>query len=372
MISRRTAVLSLAGLAAAYVVACGGDDDADEQEAPEPSEPSPDETPTSVETAEPAVTPTMPADVSIFEATPTWTRLAAAGPSPRRDHSLVATADGGSIFLFGGRDGSGPLADTWLYDVASGSWSPAAQGPAARFGHNAVFDPEGRRMILFGGQGTGGFFNDTWSFDGTTWQQLNPANPPAARYGAGAAYDAGSAGIYVSHGFTDSGRFDDTWVLPLEGDSWGDNSPATGPRPVRRCLLRILAEQGSGRILLFGGQTDNDPFLGDLWALDPATDTWTEIAAPGPSARNLYAMVVSEQPAGVLFGGRAEEGPLNDLWALDFLSDSWLQLSPAGELPAARSGHDAAWLPGGNGLLVFGGRDANQNLLDDLWQLTFA
>ncbi|HET9200630.1 MAG TPA: kelch repeat-containing protein, partial [Dehalococcoidia bacterium] len=314
-------------------------------------------------------TATAPENVSVFDATPTWTQLGASGPSPRRDHSLVATADGSRAYVFGGRDGNGPLADFWLLDVAGGTWTQVEGGPPARFGHNTVFDVGSRRIVVFGGQGVDGFFNDTWSFDGSAWQQLNLASAPSPRYGAGAAYDAASAGVYVSHGFTDNGRFDDTWRLPLEGDAWGDESPSSGPRPVRRCLLRTVLDPRSGRIILYGGQTDDDPFLGDLWAFDPSTDTWTDLAAQGPAARNLYSLVVADQPAAVLFGGRTEAGAANDLWILDFLSDSWLQLTAAGESPPARSGHDAAWLAGGNGLLIFGGRDGDQSLLNDLWQL---
>ncbi|HEX5940481.1 MAG TPA: kelch repeat-containing protein [Dehalococcoidia bacterium] len=374
LLSRRTLVMSLAALAGGYLVGCGGDED----DAPAQSQPSSE--PTAEPTGDPSVAPTEateepattpPPAVSVFEATPTWTRLAGVGPSARRDHSLVATADGGSVILFGGREQDGPLEDTWLYDVAADIWTQVQGGPSARFGHNAVYDSEGSRIILFGGQAGSNFYNDTWSFDGQTWQQLTLADPPSPRYGAGAAFAPG--GVYVSHGFTDSGRFDDTWRMPLEGDAWGDESPAAGPRPIERCLLRTVFDNESKRVLLFGGQTDSDPFLGDLWALDPAADTWTEIAQnAAPSARNLYSLVHADQPAALLFGGRAEEGALNDLWVLDFLSDSWLQVAADGEAPSGRSGHDAAWLTGQNSMLVFGGRDAGQTLLNETWRLDFA
>jgi hypothetical protein len=371
-VSRRTALLSIAALAGGYLVGCGGDDDDEEAGGETTASEEPTPPPTTESDATPVPTPTAPASISVFEAAASWTQLGASGPSPRRDHSLVATADGGTVYLFGGRDDSGPLGDAWLYDVAGDSWTQLEGGPAARFGHNAVFDTGGGRIILFGGQGAEGFFNDTWSFDGQNWQELTIGGPPSPRYGAGAAHDEASGGVYISHGFTDSGRFDDTWRLPLEGDAWGDESPASGPRPVRRCLLRMALDPRSGRIFLFGGQTDGIPFLGDLWSFDPAANAWTELAVAGPSARNLYSMVAVDQPAALLFGGRSEAGALNDIWVLDFLSDSWLQLAAAAEPPAARSGHDAAWLPVRNAMVMFGGRDGAQNLLGDSWLLSFS
>ena len=376
LLSRRAAIFSLAALAGGYLVACGGDDDdetaldtADSGASPEP-EGTLESTVTADATAEATPEPTAAAPTSVLDATPAWTRLAAAGPSARRDHSLVATADGSSVILFGGRGQDGPLNDAWLYDVAADTWMQIEGGPSARFGHNAVFDAAGSRMILFGGQAGPNFFNDTWSFDGT-WLQLNLAGPPSPRYGAGAAITQND--VFISHGFTDSGRFDDTWQMPLEGDAWGDQSPTSGPRPVERCLLRTVADSERGRIFLFGGQTDSDPFLGDLWVLDLTVDSWSEIGqSTAPAARNLYSLVAVDEPAALLFGGRAEDGALNDLWVLDFLTDSWLQVAADGEAPSGRSGHDAAWLTGQHSMLVFGGRDAGQTLLNETWRLDFA
>jgi hypothetical protein len=258
----RGALLSAAG-ASAVALGCG--DDGDE----------PDPPPTTV--AEPT-TPTLPSPSP--GAAAGWRQIeVAAGPSARRDHSLTWDAQARRVYLFGGRSGGSPLADLWSLDPDAPTWqqlAPSGEGPAARFGHNAVFDAEGR-LLVFGGQGAGAeFFDDVWTYvpAENRWEPLDAGAGPASRYGAGAALDANGA-LWITHGFTFMGRFDDTWSLA--GGAWQEASPPEGPRPIERCLLRAAFDDAGGRLIIFGGQTDSDPFLGDTWSFDVATRTWSEL-----------------------------------------------------------------------------------------------
>lgn len=312
----------------------------------------------------PAPTETAPAGMR-------WRQLVSdfEPPSPRRDHSLVR--DGEQLYVFGGRSPD-PLDDLWTFDLSTDTWTQftAVDGPAARFGHNAVFDAERGRMVLFGGQAGGTFFNDAWAFDVADgkWTQLSAGESgPSPRYGAAGALDPAGR-FLVSHGFTDAGRFDDTWGYDLGGGAWAEASPQ-GERPLERCLMRAVWDDGAGRLLMFGGQSTGIPFLGDLWQL--RQDGWRELAAePKPSPRNFYAMVFDDEGGRlVLFGGSTESGPADDLWLFDSTTNSWSERSPEGEAPAARFGHDAVWMPGSRSLLMFGGSDGSQDL-NDLWELT--
>ncbi len=345
----RSAALGGAGLAGAHLLGCGDDGGAP--------------APTATTGATPAAGAT--ATPGAFG----WRQPSTADPLPaaRRDHSLVS--DGERLYLFAGRNPE-PLADLWRYDIAGNSWAgvDAPDGPPARFGHNAVWNKA--QMLVFGGQAGGAFFNDLWAFDLPTgsWNQLaGGESAPSARYGAGGAL--GSEGrLLVTHGFTSQGRFDDTWQFTIDG--WADIS-AQGARPVERCLMRAVWDPTKERLLIFGGQTNATPFLGDLWAL--ASGSWREIAAePKPSPRNFYAMAFADQAGqALLFGGRTEQGPANDLWLFDSAAEAWSQPSAGGEAPSARYGHDAAWVADSLSLFVFGGNDGNADL-NDLWVLNTA
>lgn len=352
----RGAIIGGAGLAAAAVVGCG-DDDGD---SPATRTASPRSDPTSVITPPPA------------QSAPRWGRLpqGAATPPPRRDHSLVTDAQ--RLYAFGGRNGE-TLGDFWVYNLASAQWSEiAAAGPSARFGHNAVYHVGGSRVIVFGGQASG-FFNDVWAYTPTsgTWQQSAVSGGPSPRYGAAAA--GTGEPLIISHGFTDSGRFDDTWSYGA--GSWGDLSPAAGTRPIKRCLTRGIFDPVSGAFIIFGGQADSAPFLGDTWQLtypNPTDAVWTEVISDRkPSSRNLFSMVWDdERRRALVFGGQTESGPTNDVWAFDAAARTWSAIPTQGEAPSPRSGHDAVWLPGRRSMLIFGGQDeaGNQN---DLWELAF-
>jgi hypothetical protein len=287
-----------------------------------------------------------------------WKRIEAKGPGPRRDYSFAAAGAGSAALLFGGRAGGEPLGDLWSF--ADGTWRQiSADGPAPRFGHNSSFI--GGRLIVFGGQGGQGvFFNDLWTFDAAreSWRTLAD-DGPSARYGAGGT--ALGTALAISHGFTDAGRFDDTWSF---SKAWTDVSPASGPRPIRRCLHRLAYLKGLERLVLFGGQTNGEPFLGDTWLFDPASGTWTQVKGPAPSPRNLYAAGATNSTLYV-FGGNGNGGELGDLWSFD--GERWSELSPEKPRPSARSGIEFAVL--GGSMLLFGGSDESGEV-DDLWELT--
>jgi galactose oxidase-like protein len=103
------------------------------------------------------------------------------------------------------------------------------------------------------------------------------------------------------------------------------------------------------------------------------TVTWTRLSPTGvgPVARQGHTWTVDPGEAvAYLFGGQA--GPdagstLGDLWAYDLGADAWERVPVAGPAPPPRSRHVAAWLDG-VGLVIVGGRGADDRPLDDAWR----
>lgn len=313
---------------------------------PAPTEPAPTESPGGVGAPRPF----------------TWRRVDAKGPGARRDHSLSADEDTAVAYLFGGRSGGEALDELWMFDAEIASWSRIeARGPRPRFGHNAAIID--RRLLVFGGQGGAGlFFNDLWAFDPREekWEQLARGGPaPVPRYGAGGT-KVGRA-LAISHGFTDAGRFDDTWSFRKR---WQDISPASGPRPVERCLHRVVHLESAGRLVLFGGQTTGTAYLGDTWLYDLDGRAWTEHEGPAPAPRNFYGATATRD-AVYLFGGSGSGGSLADLWSFD--GKQWGKVRSRGKGPAPRGGHDMTLM--GDRMLLFGG-NGDSGELADTWELT--
>lgn len=273
-------------------------------------------------------------------------------------------------YLFGGTGVEGPLDDLWAYDLAADSWSlvePANVGPSARFGHVAVW-VDGMGLVIWSGQAGSDFFNDLWAFEpgGGEWQRLpDGGDVPAARYGSCGAVGPDGR-LWISHGFTDTGRFDDTRTYDFATGTWAEIA-IDGERPIRRCLHDCLWSS-DGRFLLYGGQTDGEPALGDLWALDTASGAWSEEPRPEPEARQLYALAELDGTAYVFGGADRQRAPLDSTFTLDLATMRWQAGAPSGDRPPARSGATLVADVTRGRLLLFGGTDG-AGALHDLWQL---
>ena len=100
----------------------------------------------------------------------------------------------------------------------------------------------------------------------------------------------------------------------------------------------------------------------------PESGTWArlEIGGATPDPREDHTWTVDgETRTAWLFGGRDGDTAFDELWAFDLGADSWRLVDVTGDAPAARFGHEAAWVPG-RGLVVFGGQ-RGATFFDDLW-----
>jgi N-acetylneuraminic acid mutarotase len=299
-----------------------------------------------------------------------WRQLAPQGARPVARENAVLAFDPADnrLYLHGGRGRSGTLADLWVFDLAARTWTKlTAQGPkpAARFGHSGAWDAKRGRLIVFAGQGNTGFFSDAWAFDpvANRWQRLaaNDAGP-SRRYGSCAGYDETGDRILVSHGFTSTGRFDDTWALSLASRRWTELTPE-GSRPVKRCLHACDWDGATGALVLFGGQTDGVPQLGDTWVLD--REGWKQVAGRAPSARRFPAGAATGDGRFVINGGIGAK-TFGDTWIFDAKDRKWSRPAGLAAGPGPRHSHAVASDRVADRLFVFGGarpaRTAN-----DLW-----
>lgn len=315
-------------------------------------------------------------------ATNRWLAITPAnqGPSARADHSAIIDPVRQQMVVFGGRDGA-TFGDTWIYELGSRRWRKVVgAGPEPRFGHGAVYDAAGRRMIVLMGQGNGtDFFNDVWSFDleQETWRRLkannNASDAPRTRYGQSAAID-NRGRVLITHGFSDQGRFDDTWAFELSGSRWLNITPASGPRPLKRCLHELIYDAVGDRLVMFGGCASGfGPCpLGDLWALDLKSNLWSELKPTGalPTPRSNPSMVYLPTIRQIfLFGGLSSQAS-SETWSYDLASNRWNGLeSPAGPVPRSSQalGYDSMT----RRVILFGGKAA-ASARNDLWEWNFA
>ena len=135
-------------------------------------------------------------DTWIFDlSSETWIQLSPdPAPGPRAGHTLGGTQwTSEAIYLFWGEAADGLRGDTWRFDGGSRTWTPLelSGGPSPRRDHavSAGWAPPelgwGEAMCLFGGRDASGVLGDTWLFEpsGSVWMELSLSPAPEARAG---------------------------------------------------------------------------------------------------------------------------------------------------------------------------------------------
>jgi N-acetylneuraminic acid mutarotase len=301
-------------------------------------------------------------------------------PMPRAYHSMVYDEAHDQVILFGGWDGIAYVDDTWAYDPVTYTWtdlSPAGELPPARQEHAMCWDSPSGRVVLFGGvtDETGSFLNDTWAYDpvANAWTALNPAGEvPAARVGHSMVQDpdTGSAILFGGIG-EDISTYSDTFAYDPATNTWIELEPA-GEVPPARYGHSMVYDEARRQVLLFGGYAEDGTRLNDLWAYDPAANTWTELEPTGslPARRNGSSLVYSSSTGLIiLFGGYHGAAWLNDTWAYDPSANTWTELESDWEPPPGRAYHAMVYDSLRDSAIMFGGLTGSDQFpaYNDTW-----
>ena len=201
------------------------------------------------------------------------------------------------------------------------------------------------------------------------WRRISPSGDvPPAREDHTLTVTPDGATAYLFGGRTADGKaLDDFWALDLATDTWSQLH-ADGP-PARFGHNAAWAD-GIG-LVVFAGQSPA-AFYNDLWAYDPAADDWTELPAGGAAPVARYGSCAAIGPDGRLWishGFTSQGSRFADTRAYDFESGTWTDETPAAERPIKRCLHACWWTDDGK-LALYGGQTDGVAALGDLWHLT--
>ena len=128
---------------------------------------------------------------------------------------------------------------------------------------------------------------------------------------------------------------------------------------------------------LFGGSHTLDSNK-TFYALNLQKMQWEVVRSRGanndssniPEAADEHTAVVSDDNM-ILFGGFVMGERTNDVHLFNFTAGEWKRIECGGEQPCARAGHSALIHHDGTTewMYVFGGKDAENDKLNDLWRL---
>lgn len=340
-----------------------------------------------------------------------WTELApSTSPSARSDPSLAYDSTSGDLVLFGGTATS-PLGDTWLWNGSGWAEAYPTTSPSPRAGAAMVDDPSASGVILFGSEAANG---ETWYWNGSDWSEQAPSTIPTFPDGVAPhllamVYDVSTGEPVLVAG----GGGEGIWAWT--GNDWDDITPVdtSPPGGVRGTEVE---DAFTGQFLdVAGGETFVRNEAADDWTLestapggensiayDAATDqvidfqqtdgdgnsttntwTWTgsawseltpDASPPVPANDGGYGWGYWAASLGydstssqliLIEPVSAASTTTEETWSWD--GSDWQQLAPA-DSPPPRTAASLSDDPEAGGLLLFGGKDSGDGILDaDAW-----
>lgn len=157
------------------------------------------------------------------------------------------------------------------------------------------------------------------------------------------------------------------WVDRTSSISIASAFPAAG----EDCAL--IYDPVQHRLVLFGGKTDDNKVISDVWSLDLAKNLWQKIETEGEVPPTSEDHVVIYDPISyrmILHGG--EDGlTTNNTWSFDLKMQRWRNMTDS--TAPAREDHTAVWESRGKRMVIFGGRNKSQDNDDiniyEIWAL---
>merc|ERR1712048_570078 len=293
------------------------------------------------------------------------------GPAARHDHS--SSADGDSVYIFGGCNVNGTCYDDlWSFSPRTNSWSMvlySGDAPSARAGASMIHLRN--YLILFGGTNNDGTFNDIYKLDlrskkwsiGVTSTDVRPES----RSGHAAATDGKK--VYIFSGYNENGKYlEDMWIVDLESES--DNLdddqfpvrfhpviPTNGfPRGREAGTLTYIND----KLFLIGGYGAEGLHSNDVWVYDISGNSWAypKISGGQPNIREGHAAIRNGNNIFMIGGcdpSRNIHRCFNDVWRLDTQELRWSLLTASDPKFRPRESHSAEIISGGR-VIIFGGQ----------------
>jgi N-acetylneuraminic acid mutarotase len=261
----------------------------------------------------------------------TWDRMAD-GPA-LAGHAGAWDGQNNQLLLFGGWTGIGQQKlsnEVWAFNLSANAWSRKASGSVARSNHSAVWDPIDKEMLIFGGDNGLQEFNDLWAYKPLTDTWSHGSSGATSRKGQGACWDSLDKLMLIFGGYPDRR---DTWAYDPAADVWKQYDTLGG---WLNDAGAVWDDQHNQMIVMFNQE---------MWAFNPATDTYTRYYDYFPLFGSPHAMVWSSRTFTIYYCAGAAA-------FFSFSPSAHYWRSEWGGYPEGE--HSAVWDPLHEQMLVFG------------------
>ena len=219
--------------------------------------------------------------------TGTWTTLADL-PASAGVYAQGIASDGASIFIVGGRDEAGvPVSSVYRFNPTAGTYTPLPNLPSPTPGAAAVVF--GNDLYAMGGAFSGAVYRLNFA-DPATWSAR--ADLPVAVGHAGAVIIDGK--IYVVGGLANEAGQAVAQRTLFRYDPTANVWTARADMPTELSHLTSSTIAVDGKIIVAGGQRTDGAPRSQVFAFDPLSNQWIELASLS-AAREGGALMFIDQ-----------------------------------------------------------------------------
>jgi PKD repeat protein len=270
----------------------------------------------------------------------------------------------GQFVLFGGTSGVA-LGDTWVF--SGGNWTDLTPklttAPSPRWYYGFVWDAADQYGLLFGGRNATSDLNDTWEFNGTVWHRILTATAPPPLTTSRMVYDAADGYVWLYGGYSimagAPSMYNFTWTY--RAGNWTNiSAQVTGAPPDSHAVTYAVYDSTDGYVLMYGGSSISST------SCSLAANTWTylngtytnltsRIASAPPVSLGSRMMADDPSIGGVVLYGGWDGGYCpyeNETW--EYRNGTWYNESPSYNPGPLWDGPTAGDGPAGS-VLLFGG-----------------
>ncbi len=266
------------------------------------------------------------------------------------------------VVVFGGSGfcGTNVIADSAFWSWNGRAWSPLpGVVPSRREDALLTYDDRRKVLVLYGGRSSGQVYRDTWEWNGSSWIRRSDetASSPGPLEHAAAAFDSARGRVVLFGGGTQDRKLHGT-VWEWDGSRWYRHS---APGPAARVGHSMAS--GAGGVFLYGGFNEAG-LLADLWKWNGVA--WEQVHNAGPTFTEGMALVSTETGLLVVGGGTGDVAPGAPLKVWRFAGRAWTELPGTG--PSLKVGQGVAYDVDRRKLVLFGGAIPNGAASSELWE----
>ena len=243
--------------------------------------------------------------------------------STPRDALAATLLSDGSVLIAGGDDSRGTedsiLASAEVFDLSSGTWSPAGSMSHPRQSHSATLLDDGT-VLVAGGDAGGNPFQSAEIYDPSSGAWTSTAEMADARERF-IAVSLEDGRVLVAGGNGASGRLASAELYDPGTGAWSSTGDMEAAR-LRPSAVRL----NDGRVLVVGGLGAGQ-YLSSAEVYDPADGAWSS-AGSLKTGRGFHTATLADDGSVIVTGGFGFSGPLDSTEIYDPATNSWSLTNP--------------------------------------------